>query len=147
MLFRNRTIKMVSKNCLAAIIIVSPSKGIILNNKTEFYQKNVYYYVSPRTFQPALLTQTFIWWTVSFLLVIFICIVYEQIPIFIFIYYLQVCKISFFGFLIIRVECAASLTNERKKQEFKKRASYYCNNSVVHIENFCWFWSKINQFH
>jgi hypothetical protein len=37
---------MVSKNCMTAIIVVSPSKGNILKNKAEFYQKNVFYYVS-----------------------------------------------------------------------------------------------------
>jgi uncharacterized protein YlzI (FlbEa/FlbD family) len=31
------TIKMVSKNCMIAIIVVSPSKRTILNNKFEFY--------------------------------------------------------------------------------------------------------------
>jgi hypothetical protein len=38
-LFRNRSIKMVSKNGMTAIIIVSLSKETILNTKTDFYQK------------------------------------------------------------------------------------------------------------
>jgi hypothetical protein len=50
-LCRNRTIKMVSKNYMSDIIILSPSKGTILNNKTEFFHKNVFFYVSLRTFQ------------------------------------------------------------------------------------------------
>jgi hypothetical protein len=42
----------IAKNYMTAIIVASPSKASVLNDKLEFYQKNVLYYVSLRTFQP-----------------------------------------------------------------------------------------------
>jgi hypothetical protein len=39
-------------------IIVVTLKGTILNNKSEFDQKNEFYYVSLRTFQPFLTLYT-----------------------------------------------------------------------------------------
>jgi hypothetical protein len=56
--FRNCIIIMVSNNCMTTIIVVMPLKGTILNNKSEFYQKNEFYYVSLRTFQPFLTLYT-----------------------------------------------------------------------------------------
>ena len=44
---------MLSKNCMTAIIVVSPAKGTILNNKIKFYPKIFFFNASLRTFQPA----------------------------------------------------------------------------------------------
>jgi hypothetical protein len=71
---RTRTIKIVSKNYMTAIIVVSSSKGTILK-KTEFYQKRVFF-ILPNCYNLYIIFSVVRLSPVVFVVVVFVVVVF-----------------------------------------------------------------------